>query len=244
VLFVEPRRLATDEPLIDELTMSMTGALRRATVPCYRFLGVHVCIRGAVSDSTNRILPNGEVTNTLCVHYLAYHRAEVPPTELDEVRRLPARAQMPSPAELGAPGHRFEPKRLIWRLDAERYELLLDNRAKVAVQVTEASFARSLDGAHSDADTVEAGWALAPGEVRPVPHAPTFRVADFRHGRRRTPPRRLSVASTKGVTCGPLCGRKSPALLFDAAICRPTRPVAPLQSLPSGGSFDVDSDCW
>jgi hypothetical protein len=214
VLFIEPRRLATDEPLIDELTMRMTGAVRRATAPRDRFLGVHVCICGAVSDSTNRILPNGEVTNTVCVHYLAYHRAEVPPTELDAVRRLPAHAEMPSPSELGAPDHRVEPKRLIWRLDAEiheeldreneiarwRYELLLDNRAKVAVRVTEASFALSLDGAYSDAETVEAGWALAPGEVRRVPHAPTFRVADFRHGRSPQIAASLSLASRKGVT--------------------------------------------
>jgi len=40
----------------------MTSALRQASVPDYRFCGVHVCICGAVSDSTNRFLANGAVT--------------------------------------------------------------------------------------------------------------------------------------------------------------------------------------
>lgn len=31
MLYIEPTRMATDEPLIDELTMRMTGALRRAS---------------------------------------------------------------------------------------------------------------------------------------------------------------------------------------------------------------------
>ena len=100
MFFIQPKRPPTAEPLIDELTMRMTSALRNARVPAYQFLGVHACICGAVSDSTNRILANGAVTNTLCVHYLAYHRPEVPAAELDAVRRLPGDGDVPSPEEL------------------------------------------------------------------------------------------------------------------------------------------------
>lgn len=214
VLFIEPIRLPADEPLIDELTMRMTSALRRARVPDYRYLGIHVCICGARSDSTDRILPNGTGTNTLCVHYLAYHRAEVPAAELDAVRRLPAGAEVPTPYELGAPAYRRPRTSLFWRLDDQiheeldaeeeivrwRYELLLDNRAGLAARVTEASFALSLDGAYSDDDVVEAGWVVAPGEVRRVPHAPIFRVADFRRGRSPMIAGSLSVVSRRAVT--------------------------------------------
>lgn len=217
MLFIQPTRLPTDEPLIDELTMRMTSALRQASVPDYRFCGVHVCICGAVSDSTNRVLANGAVTNTLSVHYLAYHRAEVPAAELDAVWQLPASADVPSPAELGAPEYRQrrEPvNAIIWGVDDQireevdeekeivrwRYELVLDNRSSRAACVRQASFALSLDAAYSAPEIVEAGWTLAPGEVRRVPHAPVFRVAEFRQGRSPQIAASLSVASHKAIT--------------------------------------------
>ena len=217
MLFIRPTRWPTDEPLIDELTMRMTSALRQARVPEERFCGVHFCICGAVSDSTNRVLANGAVTNTLCVHYLAYHRTEVPTAELDAVWKLPASAAVPSHAELGAPEYRLrrEPiKSLAWgvagpireEVDEEkevvrwRYELVLDNRSSLAACVQQASFALSLDAAYSAPEFVEAGWTLAPGEVRRVPHAPVFRVAEFRQGRSPQIAASLSVASHRAIT--------------------------------------------
>ena len=122
MLFIRPTSLPTDEPLIDELTMRMTSALRQVRVPDERFCGVHVCICGAVSDSANRALTNGAVTNTLCVHYLAYHRAEVLAAELDAVWHLPASVAVPSLAELGAPKYRLRRapvKSIICRVDGQ-----------------------------------------------------------------------------------------------------------------------------
>lgn len=110
MLYMRPTRMAADEPLIDELTMRMTGALRRARVPDYQFLRVHTCICGAVSASTDRVLRNGAITNTLRVHYLAYHRAEVPVAELDLVKQLPPSAEVPTPSELGDPEYRLQRK--------------------------------------------------------------------------------------------------------------------------------------
>ena len=217
LLFIKPQRLPTAEPLIDDLTMRMTSALRQARVPDNRYCGIHVCICGAGSDSTNRILANGEVTNTLCVHYLAYHRAEVPAAELDAVRRLPAGAEVPSRAELGAPVHRVRleaTNSIIWSVDAQileqvdeekeivrwQYELVLDNRSSRAARVRQASFMLSLAAVYSAPEIVKSGWALASGEVRRVPHAPVFRVAEFRRGRSPQIAASLSVVSHKAVT--------------------------------------------
>src|SRR5688572_25369727 len=93
ILFIQPRLLPADEPLIDELTMRMTSALRRARVSRHWLGRRHVCMCGAVGDSTDRALPSGAATSTLCVHYLAYHRAEVPVVDLNAVLELPASAE-------------------------------------------------------------------------------------------------------------------------------------------------------
>ena len=113
-LFIQPIRPPTNEPLIDELTMRMTSALRRASWPRYTFCGVHVCMCGAVSAPKDGVLGNGAVTNTLCVHYLAYHRAEVPIAELDAVPELPASAEVPSPEELCVPECRRRREHVNW----------------------------------------------------------------------------------------------------------------------------------
>src|SRR5262249_12137458 len=45
----------------------------------------HECVCGARSTNRDYRLPNGEVTNSLCVHYVAHHRSEVP---LDQAARI------------------------------------------------------------------------------------------------------------------------------------------------------------
>jgi hypothetical protein len=107
LLFIEPKNLPTEEPVIDDLTLRMIGALRKATQPDYAYCGLHNCVCGALSDSTDRILVNGWITNTLCVHYLAYHRAEVPASDLDAVSELPLDMEGPSSNELHGPEVRY-----------------------------------------------------------------------------------------------------------------------------------------
>src|SRR4029453_9279962 len=96
-----------------------------------------------------------------------------------------------------APEYRRSLNSLIFRLEDEiheevdavneivrwRYDLLLDNRTKDAVRLTQVVFALSLDETYSADEAVAAEWTLAPGEIRRVVHAPVFRVADFREGR-------------------------------------------------------------
>ena len=224
IRFIHPNRLPTDEPVIDELTMRMTSALRRASVSYERFYRLPPrfyrlppCVCGAVCDPAHRVLSNGAVTTTLCVHYLAYHRTEVPVADLNAVRRLPASAEMPSSAELGTPEYRPRqeaPYRLLWRVDNPlqeevdeqeemvrcRYELVLGNLSSLALSVRKASFQLSLNAAYSAPESIEAGWNLAAGNVWRVPHAPVFRVAEFRDGRSEAIAASLSVVSFKAIT--------------------------------------------
>jgi len=157
-------------------------------------------------------LLDGSITNSLCVHYLAFHRAEVPGSELEAVRHLQAGLEVPSAEELCTPEHRIPLNGLIWRLDGDiqedlrsdevywAYELLLDNRANEPGHVAEASFVLGLDFVSSEEEAVSADWTLAPGEVRRLSHAPRFRVQEFREGRPPAIAASLSVASHKSVT--------------------------------------------
>ena len=49
------------------------------------YRGWHTCSCGACSDNCNYLIPAGEITNSLCVHYLAFHREEVPQQYIDEI---------------------------------------------------------------------------------------------------------------------------------------------------------------
>lgn len=161
LMFIGPRNKPAEHPLIDELTMKMTGALRKSAEPGYRYCGVHVCVCGAVSGSTDVIFPNGWETNTPCVHYLAYHRDEVPASELEAVQTLAFGSEVPNGGELQDRefrmvreyllverfhdlGEELGPDMMSWT-----YELSLENRANVAVTVTRASVMLSLEGVYS-----------------------------------------------------------------------------------------------
>jgi hypothetical protein len=103
LLYIRPKNMPTEEPVIDDLTLRMVGALRSARSPSYGYCGLHSCVRGALSDSSDRILPNGWMTNTLCVHYLAYHRTELPEKDRDAVGTLPPDKQAPTSFDLHGP---------------------------------------------------------------------------------------------------------------------------------------------
>src|SRR5512143_682780 len=68
---------------------------------CYG--GVHQCICGALSACYDYTLRSGEITNTLCVHYLALHRSEVPPEQLARVAALKCGEAEPTEDELCTP---------------------------------------------------------------------------------------------------------------------------------------------
>ena len=89
LLFIEPTQPASAEPVQDELTFQMRKALETAMPGPLRYRGVHQCVCGMRSTNENYILrKTGQMTNSLAVHYLEYHRDEVPERELKKVQRL------------------------------------------------------------------------------------------------------------------------------------------------------------
>lgn len=88
MLFIEPQQPPSDQPVIDDATRKMAGAYRRSQPSRYESCGFHSCSCGAISDHVNHVLPDGTLTNSLCVHYLAYHRHEVSAFELGYARQL------------------------------------------------------------------------------------------------------------------------------------------------------------
>jgi len=87
ILYIEPTKNTSVEPITDEATRKMTAALRLG-VPGIRYRGFHTCVCGAHSTNCDFTLPNGEQTNSLSIHYLAYHRDEIPKEQLQKVLEL------------------------------------------------------------------------------------------------------------------------------------------------------------
>lgn len=98
LLYIEPQQPKSDTPLVDELTQKMTaGFVEYKTGTGYQgqfmedavTMGWQTCTCGARSTNVDYLLPSGFITNSLCIHYLAWHRSEVPQSELDKVASLP-----------------------------------------------------------------------------------------------------------------------------------------------------------
>jgi hypothetical protein len=100
LLFIEPQGKAAESPFIDDLTRRMTAAYRAAEPGSRMFCGVHTCACGAMSAARNYSLPDRRTTNSLCVHYLAHHRPDVPAEQLARVASLTCGLAEPSEEEL------------------------------------------------------------------------------------------------------------------------------------------------
>jgi hypothetical protein len=117
LLYIEPKNKASETPVIDGYTRRMAAALNKAVIGGWDggsserswrtgdgWRGFHLCVCGAVSSSHDFLLSNGLVTNSLCVHYLARHRDEVPESELAKVMQLPDEEMEPTEAQVSPPG--------------------------------------------------------------------------------------------------------------------------------------------
>lgn len=107
LLYINPKN-TDEEPVKDELTQGMKNLLEkmrysyenRGSTDYKRntfhmgigTMGVHICVCGKASENQDILLWNYPdkkfTTNTLCVHYLKYHRKEVPQKELENVKEL------------------------------------------------------------------------------------------------------------------------------------------------------------
>ena len=115
LLFIKPQNPPSQQPVVDELTGKVVAALREAEAgallldrffPGVSSKGRHLCSCGAASTAQDYQLPGGEVTNSLAGHYLAWHRSEIPQSQLERVKRLPVSYVQPTADELAAPFER------------------------------------------------------------------------------------------------------------------------------------------
>lgn len=103
LLFIEPDQPPAIEPILDPYTRRMCAAYRLARPSDYAYGGIHSCRCGALSTCTDHVLPNGLVTNSLCVHYLAHHRSAVSIAELDIIGSFAWGEADPLPSEFIGP---------------------------------------------------------------------------------------------------------------------------------------------
>ena len=103
LLFIVPKQHVSPIPVIDYITRKMCGAFRLVSTSDYAYGGVHICNCGAVSSSHDHYLPNGVLTNSLCVHYVAHHRVEVPQWELAKIEEFMVEEVEPTWQELHDP---------------------------------------------------------------------------------------------------------------------------------------------
>lgn len=108
LLYINPKGLASPEPLVDGVTLKMTRLWRcqQENEHAGQWRGFHTCICRAMSSSQDHVirLPNKLIiTNALCIHYLAHHRDEVPREVLAQIlcydEPAPVPLTMPPPTE-------------------------------------------------------------------------------------------------------------------------------------------------
>lgn len=103
LLFIQPKN-SCSQPIDDSLTKVMQKILSAAKRGTSNYSdlnddgqhfkegggwkGWHTCICGEASDNADYLLPNGMITNSLCIHYLKYHRRQIPKTQLIKLQQL------------------------------------------------------------------------------------------------------------------------------------------------------------
>ena len=99
LLFIEPKQKRSKEPIIDNITKKMTASLRKSKVINTSF-GKHKEICGCISSCAERELRNGERTNTLAIHYCAFHRNEISKEQIKRIENLHDGEEEPTVQEL------------------------------------------------------------------------------------------------------------------------------------------------
>ncbi len=97
LLYIEPENEST-KLTIDEITMKMFNAIMNHTkvgillngklIENDNWRGFHFCVCDEMSSCNDYLLPSGHITNSLCVHYVAFHRDEVPKEDLIKIKKF------------------------------------------------------------------------------------------------------------------------------------------------------------
>lgn len=88
LLQIHPELPKTEFPVDDFLTRRMEIFLDNAAKgSSYR--GFHACTGcGEMGGSSDLVIEDGYITNSLAVHYLRWHRPEIPKSEIDKLTDL------------------------------------------------------------------------------------------------------------------------------------------------------------
>jgi hypothetical protein len=102
ILMIEPSSAPT-APVVDDITRKMSAAWRGRVTGRIAYRGWHDCTGvGCTASSDNRDHDvRGLETNSLCIHYVARHRADVPQSMLDTIVGWDVAGVEPTVEEIG-----------------------------------------------------------------------------------------------------------------------------------------------
>lgn len=81
-MMIEPGQ-RTVEPVNDPISKVAYEVYKMAKPrEGHAYKGFHVCSCGQPSDNQDWIMPDGRITNSLVVHYVMFHRKDIPRAEL------------------------------------------------------------------------------------------------------------------------------------------------------------------
>lgn len=86
LLYIEPVKSPSEKPIEDNIPeMYRQIIATHGGIVNGRFRGFHTCSCNTFSDNVDWVLTNGVHYNSLGLHYLQYHREEVPQSELEKI---------------------------------------------------------------------------------------------------------------------------------------------------------------
>lgn len=89
-MMIEPDQLSvkSPKPCDDDFVRKVKFIFNKCIPSKYNFKGFHLTKCGKTSDNKDWILPNGMITNNLCIYYAEYYRHAIPESEIDKVNAL------------------------------------------------------------------------------------------------------------------------------------------------------------
>jgi len=103
LLYIEPKNPPSSEPVLDDITGKVTAAWRYRSFSDISFRGFHTHVCGGKninSDNRDHPIPGGLLTNSLAIHYIAFHRDEVPESDIALIEMIELLPEIPTKKEL------------------------------------------------------------------------------------------------------------------------------------------------
>ena len=86
LMMIEPKGFKSSAPTIDRFTPMAEKVFENCRITA-NYKGHHVCRCGEPSDNHDYQTVGGRITNSLMLHYLKWHRDEIPQVELSKIIR-------------------------------------------------------------------------------------------------------------------------------------------------------------